>query len=407
MTDYSPYLAWLDSQHEQMCELVEAWANINSWSRNVTGLEAMLSVLTREFETLGGESETVDVSLEPIHTVEGDESVAGRGKALQIRKRSTAAVRVFLSCHMDTVYAPDHPFQKAERMDANTLRGPGVTDAKGGLVVMLHALKAFERSPWADNLGWEVLISPDEEIGSPGSAQLLETAAERNHIGLVFEPCFTSGDLVGDRKGSGLFTAVIRGKAAHAGREPHLGRNAISALAWFIIVLNAFASTRSGLTVNVGFVEGGGAANVVPDRAKCHFNVRVKTVDDQLLVEDFLTRITEGIEVIEGISLELTGGFTRPPKPLDAKTQVLFQHIIDCGRSLGLSLEMHTSGGACDGNNLAAAGLPTVDSLGPRGGEIHSSREHLHLDSLVERAKLTALLLMKLGSGEIEYNATT
>ena len=121
------------------------------------------------------------------------------GKALLIRKRPEAPLRLLLCCHTDTVYPSDHPFQKSVRIADNILRGPGVTDAKGGLVVMLLALEAFERSPWSAKLGWEVLINPDEEIGSPGSAPLLIQAAKRNDLGLIFEPSFPDGNLAGAR----------------------------------------------------------------------------------------------------------------------------------------------------------------------------------------------------------------
>ncbi len=401
MTDYSPYVDWLDSQYERMCELLVTWSNVNSGTRNVAGLDLMLAAVKKEFKGLGGESEELDLRVHDAVALLDNDAPLLLGKALRLRKRPSSPLRVLLCCHMDTVYPQDHSFQKSERIDDNTLRGPGVTDAKGGIVVMLMALEAFERSPWTANLGWEVLINPDEEIGSPGSARLLAESAEFNHLGLVFEPCFSDGQLAGDRKGSGNFKLVVRGKAAHAGREPHLGRNAISALAWFIVVLNAFASTENGLTVNVGYLEGGGPVNVVPDRAECRFNVRVVTQRDQRLMEDFLARVTDGIKLIDGISMELHGGFARPPKELDSASREMFEHVLQCGRDLGLSLDWHASGGACDGNNLAAAGLPVIDSLGARGGEIHSSREHIFLDSLLERAKLTALLLMKLGSSEI------
>jgi glutamate carboxypeptidase len=401
MTDYSPYVNWLDSQYERMCELLLTWCNVNSGSRNVAGLDLMLAAVKKEFQGLGGKSEDIDLRHHETVSFLDNDSPLQLGKAFRLRKRSSAPLRVLLCCHMDTVYPRDHPFQQSQRMDDNTIRGPGVTDAKGGMVVMLMALEAFERSPWNTNLGWEVLINPDEEIGSPGSALLLAESAVRNHLGLVFEPCFPDGHLVGERKGSGNFKLIVRGKAAHAGRDPHLGRNAITALAWFIVVLNAFASTEAGLTVNVGYLEGGGPVNVVPDRAECRFNVRVVTHRDQRLAEEFLGRVTEGIKLIDGISMELRGGFARPPKELDPASRKVFEDVIQCGRDLGLSLERHASGGACDGNNLAAAGLPVIDSLGARGAEIHSAREYVFADSLLERAKLTALLLMKLGSGEI------
>ncbi|MFH1112480.1 MAG: hydrolase [Pseudomonadota bacterium] len=405
MTDYSPYVNWLDSQHERMCDVLLKWSNVNSGSRNTAGLGVMLEALKQEFQVLGGEPEELDLRNHKQSWLMESESSLQLGKALRIRKRPAAALRVLLCCHMDTVYPQDHPFQKAQRIDNNTMRGPGVTDAKGGMVVMLMALLALEKSPWNTNLGWEVLINPDEEIGSPGSVPVLAKSAAVNHLGLVFEPCFPNGHLVGNRKGSGNFKLVVRGKAAHAGRDSHLGRNAISALAWFIVVLNAFASTEAGLMVNVGYLEGGGPVNVVPDRAECRFNVRVATLGDQRHVEDFLERVTKGIKLIDGLSMELQGGFARPPKMLDSASREVFRHVIECGKHLGLSLEVHASGGACDGNNLAAAGLPTIDSLGVRGAEIHSRREHIFLDSLLERSKLTALLLMKLGSGEITLPA--
>ena len=158
---------------------------------------------------------------------------------------------------MDTVYAVDHPFQKSVRIDDKILRGPGATDAKGGIVVMLVVLQAFERSPWAEKVGWEVLINPDEEIGSPGSAPLLIQAAKRNHLGLVFEPSLPDGNLVGARKGSGNFTVIARGKAAHAGRDPQLGRNAIDALARFIVALASLDDSGDATTTNVGSHPGG------------------------------------------------------------------------------------------------------------------------------------------------------
>ena len=207
---------------------------------------------------------------------------------------------------------------------------------------------------------------------------------------------------MGARKGSGNFTVIARGKAAHAGRNPQLGRNAIDALARFIVGLASLDDAGGAITTNVGYIQGGGPVNVVPDRAVCRFNVRVTTADEQRAFEDGLKRLSEEINRIDGISLELQGGFTRPPKPLNAKTLKLLEQVAACGRDLGLSLKWRPTGGACDGNNLAAAGLTTIDSLGVTGGDIHSPEEYVLLDSLPERAKLTALLLMKLAAGEIE-----
>jgi glutamate carboxypeptidase len=396
MLDYSTYLRRLEQQRDSMIGLLTQWADTNSQSHNISGLNEMISALEDAYKVLKAESQRIDLVAEPW----GSAEKLPLGQALVLRKRSTAPVRVFLCCHMDTVYPPDHPFQKCELMEDNILRGPGVADAKGGLVVMLKALETLEQSPWAEQVGWEVLINPDEEIGSPGSGALLVEAARNNHLGLVFEPSFPDGNLVGDRKGSGNFNVTVRGRAAHAGREPYMGRNAINALARFIVELNE--ASENGITINVGYVEGGGPVNVVPDLAICRFNVRVMTLEDQVFFEEHVEGLVKEFNQLDGISLELEGRFARPPKPLDGKTVALLDHIAECGSELGLNIEWRTSGGSCDGNNLAAAGLPTVDSLGVTGGGIHSADEYVAVDSLIERAKLTALLLMKLAAGEIK-----
>jgi glutamate carboxypeptidase len=276
-----------------------------------------------------------------------------------------------------------------------------VADLKGGLVVMLTALQALERSPYAEKVGWEVLLNPDEEIGSPGSAPLLEQSARRNHLGLVYEPALADGTLAGARKGSGNFTAVVRGKAAHAGREHHLGRNAIVALADFVGALDALNGRRPGVTVNPGRIEGGGPLNVVPDLAIVRFNVRVADAEQQTWVDQELQRLGAAIDAREGISLALRGRFGRPPKVLTSANLALFEMLAGCGAELGVGIRWQSTGGCCDGNNLAAAGLPNVDTLGVCGGRIHSSREFVLLDSLTERARLSALFLMKLGAGEL------
>jgi glutamate carboxypeptidase len=385
-----------------MCRLVTDWANINSGSRNIIGLNHLSAELAQEFDVLGGETTRIALLADCIIDPQGRRIETPIADAISIRKRPNAKIRVFLCIHMDTVYGPDHPFQTAKQIDDRTLNGPGVTDAKGGLCVMLIALETLECSEFAQQIGWEVLINPDEEIGSPGSGQLLKQAAGRNQIGLLFEPALPDGALVSERKGSGNFDAIIRGRSAHAGRDFHHGRNAMHAAAAFVVTLEDLNRSMPGVTVNVGRIDGGGPTNVVPDLAIVRFNCRVPTPQLQARLEVELNRIAQEIDQRDGINVELVGGFRSPPKMLDAATLKLFEQVAECGRDLGLSLTWRPSGGASDGNKLAAAGLPVIDTLGPRGGSIHSADEFLLLDSLAERAKLSALFLMKLGSGEIQ-----
>ncbi len=393
-------LTWIDSQHDRVVELVCRWASINSHTDNLPGLARMADVLQDAFAPLGGTLKRH--ALPPREVVDRHGNVARQpvGQALSIVKRPDATRRVLLCIHMDTVYPADSPFQEVTWIDNDTLRGPGVADAKGGIAVILLALEAFERSDVAEGLGWEVLLNPDEEIGSPSSIDLLQQAARRNHVGLVYEPTLPDGTLIGQRKGSGNFTLVVRGRSAHAGRAVDEGRNAIHLLAELIGQVAALHGARPGLTVNVGIVEGGSAVNRVPDMAIAHLNVRVEHAEDPALFVSQLDSIVAEANARDGFHVERHGAFFSPPKPLDPPTQRLLETIADCGRGLGLDIKWQSSGGVCDGNKLAAAGLPNVDTLGPRGGDIHSPREYLIVPSLCERAKLTASLLMRWARGD-------
>lgn len=399
-SEFKPYLDWLTTQGPAMIALTERWANINSGSYNLEGLRHMRWELAEAFVPLEAGNEVL--SLEPLMQVnsKGETVSIEMAEALTIRKRPEAPIQVLLVGHMDTVYGIDHPFQKTTMLSENIMNGPGVADLKGGLAVMLHALLALERSPWAQNIGWQVLLNPDEEIGSIASDPLLKAAAKGKHLGLVYEPSLADGTMAGERKGSGNFTLVVRGRAAHAGRNPQDGRNAIVALAELTAALFALNGKREGVTLNPGKVEGGGALNVVPDLAILRFNVRTRTVEDETWVLEAVHKLVEECSNKEGYTAELHGFFTRKPKPMAPQVKALFDLVQQCGSELGLTIGVKPSGGCCDGNNLWHHGLPNVDTLGVRGANIHSEQEVIHLDSLVERARLSALLLMKLAKGD-------
>ena len=403
MIQYKPYLDPVDEQHERMSRVLIALANINSGTFNIPGLDTVLQQLSGLLKPLGGAQEIIP--LEPFRRVgpRGEIQQVSLGKALRVRKRPGAPLQVLLACHMDTVFPADSLFQKTVHTEDNILNGPGVADAKGGLVVLTVAVEALEKSPWAENIGWEILINPDEEIGSPGSAPLLEQGARRNHLGLVYEPTPPDGSLAAERKGSGNFTAVVRGRAAHAGRDPHLGRNAIRALADFIQAIDNLNGQRNGVTVNAGFVHGGGSVNTVPDLAMVTFNVRTVLPDDEVWIQEQLDKTVRAVNARDGLSLELHGQFFRKPKILSKANRRLMEVIGECGTELGMKLRWHNTGGCCDGNNLASAGLPNVDNLGVRGGNIHTDQEYMYLESLTERAKLSALFLMKLAAGQTTW----
>ncbi len=389
-------LAPLDARGPALLAQVEGWAAINSGSRNLDGLARMAETLAAAFATLGPVAARDPVAVEAV-AANGERVAVRHGRNLHLSVRPDAARRILLTGHMDTVFAADHPFQAVRAIDADTINGPGTADMKGGLAVMLAGLTAFGASPFAGALGYEIVINSDEEVGSPGSAPLLAEAAGRCQLGLTYEPALPDGTLAGGRKGSGNFSAIVTGRAAHAGREPEKGRNALLAAA--DLALRLAALVRPGLSVNPAKIDGGGPNNIVPDSAVLRFNIRPTSLADQREAEAAMAAIAADIAAQHEVTIHLHGGFGRPPKPMDANQRRLFDLVRDCGGALGLPIGWRDTGGVCDGNNIAALGLAVVDTMGVRGGSIHSADEFMIVPSLVERARLTALVLMRLAQG--------
>ena len=402
IADERDALQALEGERERLIETVIDWSAMNTGSANLDGLERMAGLLKTSFAGLGAEPALLDPA--PVETIDaaGEVRPIRRGRNLHMSVRPQAPVQVLLTGHMDTVFPKDDAFQAATWREPGVLNGPGVADMKGGLLVVLEALKALEASPWAQRLGYQVVINADEEVSSLGSAPLLVEAASRAQVGLVYEPATTAeGMLAGARKGLAAFTVVARGVSAHAGRDHASGRNAVVAVADFAVRAARLSGAREGLTINVGRIEGGGPTNVVPDLALCRLEARVVTHEDRHWIEAELARLAGVVGADHSLTLDLHGRFTRPPKPFDAPTRALFEAVARCGADLGQPITWKATGGCCDGNNLAETGLPVVDTLGVRGGLIHSRDEFLIVDSLVERAQLSALLLMRLASGAI------
>jgi glutamate carboxypeptidase len=372
----------IDAKFQEMVALVEAWVNINSHASHQRGIEILLKEVEKAFSALHPES------MERV--------TLGKGQALFLTKRAKAPIQIYFGGHLDTVYSPQSPFQKATYLDEHTMRGPGATDMKGGLVVLLKALETFETIPEAAQIGWQIFLNCDEEIGSIYSTAFIESLASRCQLACIFEPSFPDGALVSQRKGSATYHVWAKGKKAHAGRTPEEGKNAIYPLARFITQVAPLTDFSKGILVNVGVVQGGEATNIIPDYAACDLNVRCDTPESQHALDSELRHFAQEER------LELTRISFRPPKPFDSKTQSLFQELKSCASQLGIDLKWRASGGVCDGNTLAAKGVPTIDTLGVRGGNIHTDEEYLDLRSLCERTKLTLLFLQEIARGKIK-----
>jgi glutamate carboxypeptidase len=380
--------------HDPMLAQVQQWAAINSGSGNLAGLKATADMLADGFAVLPGNIELQEPA--PVEKVRADGLIemVEHGRHLVVTVRPEASVQLLFTGHMDTVFPADHSFQDQRWLDDGVLNGPGVTDMKGGIAVMLAALAAAETAPEFAGIGYQVMINSDEEVGSPSSASLIAALAKGKTAALTYEPALPDGTLAGERGGSGNFSIIVTGKSAHAGRNPQDGRNALLAAADLALRLKAL--TRPGLNVNPARIEGGSPNNVVPDHAILRVNFRPMTPQIVEETDIALRKLIADIEREHDVSAHLHGSFGRPPKPIDAGAAKLFDLVKQCGADLGLPIAWKSSGGVCDGNNIAACGIPVVDTMGVRGGAIHSADEFLITESLVERARLSALTILRI-----------
>jgi len=384
---------------EPMLPQVENWANVNSGSRNLDGLGTLGARLAGGFADLPGEIAMREPA--PVEAIDesGKAYEIPHGKNLHLTVRPDAPVQLLLTGHMDTVFPIDHPFQSLAWIEpGKVLGGPGVADMKGGIAVMLAALKAVEASPAANVLGYEVVINSDEEVGSLGSAALIAVAARGKRAALTYEPsALPDGTLAGARPGSGNFAFTVHGRSAHAGRNPDEGRNALIAAA--DLALRLKAAVGPGLKVNPARIDGGSPNNVVPDLAVLRVNVRPETLDDQDRAQQLIDATIAAIAADHDVRIDAHGHFARPPKPTTPETEALFNLVKQAGADLGQTIGWKSTGGVCDGNNIAACGVPVIDTMGVRGGSIHSMEEYLIVDSLAERAALSALTILRLAEG--------
>lgn len=387
-----------------MLAQVEAWSAINTGTANLAGLARQAETLATAFAALPGSVELVDPA--PVTAIAADGTAFDKphGQHLVVRVRPHANRRILLTGHMDTVFPADHPFQRLVWLDDETLNGPGVADMKGGIAVMLHALLAFEASPHASALGYDVLINSDEETGSLASAGLIAQLAGGKMAALTYEPAaLPDGTLAHERGGTGNYSITFTGRSAHAGRNPHEGRNAIVAAADLILRLKALETPD--ITINPAKLEGGAANNVVPDHAVLRFNIRPRTVEAGAAFDHALSHLLIDIETAHEIATHRHGGVTRPPKKVDAHAQRLFDLVRECGAELGQDIRWQSTGGVCDGNNIAACGVPVVDTMGVCGGAIHSPQEYLIVPSLQARAALSARVIERLAMGHLDKGA--
>jgi len=296
--------------------------------------------------------------------------------------------------HVDTVWPRGTLGTMPWRVEDGRAFGPGSYDMKGGLVVMLEAIRRAQT-----DRALRVLLTADEEIGSPTARKVIARAAEGAAAAFVCEPPDSRGNLKTARKGIGRFRLRITGRPAHAG-DPKNGASAIEELARLTLRLHALTDA-SGVSANVGVVAGGTRENVVAAEATAWVDVRVPTMAERDRLDAFL----QGLEPeTPGTSIELEGGWTRPPLERSEGAGILFERACEYGRALGLDLHEVSAAGGSDGNLVGALGVPVLDGLGAEGAGSHATDEHVLVDSLPVRADLLAAILRDPGRpGQVSY----
>lgn len=370
-----------------MLECIRRAVEIESPSHDQAGLHRLAQFIAGECRRQGG-----TVALLPQRN-------GGTGLVAEFwgkrKRRSAKEARekpLLLLGHLDTVWPLGTLARMPFQIRAGRAYGPGTLDMKSGVAIGLAAirsLKALDVSPAGPV---RLLLTADEEVGSPDFRKRIEAEARRARAVLVLEPAAEGGALKTSRKGTGEFQIVVRGRASHAGINPERGVNAIGELARQLLRLETFADPQHGITVNVGRIEGGTRPNVVPESARAAVDVRIQRLADGARI----ARQIFGLKPIHPQArLEVKGGINRPPLERRHTVQ-LFRRAQELARKLGYEITEASTGGGSDGNFSAALGIPTLDGLGAAGDGAHAIHEHIVIRELPRRSALLAALLAEL-----------
>ncbi len=384
--------ARLSAMRARMEDELAAWVAIPTGQGFAPGLARQRAALADRLRALGADLEDVPCEPRPAWIDPPWQASPAAGADILLARRAGRGPRLLLSGHFDTVHDPHGPFRALAAAGGGRATGPGAADMKGGLVIACAALEAIRDA--GGELAWTFILVPDEESGSFGSDRALRTCAAGHAAGFALEPAGEGGTLVVERMGAGQFRIDAVGRAAHAGRDHALGVSAVRVLCERVLRAEELTSAAGGRIVNVGPLQGGAATNIVPDRAHAWGNMRFSGDAAQSELERGLDALASGGDGdVPRVRVQRIVG--RPAKPLTAPVEHLARIVERAAVELGHPLARGRTGGVCDGNNLQAAGLPTLDTLGVRGGNLHRTDEWVDLDGLVDRAQLLALSLLR------------
>jgi glutamate carboxypeptidase len=314
------------------------------------------------------------------------------------RLRGQGSRRIVLLAHLDTVFPSGTTRERPLRIEGERVLGPGTCDMKAGLLGAIYAVEALAALGFADFGEVRLVCTADEEVGAPSSRAFVERMAEGVDAVLVLEAGRENGDIVGQRRGGGVYKLEVTGRSAHAGVEPQKGRSAALSLCRQVVALHALTDLEAGRTVNAGVLRAGTRPNVVPDHAEAEVDLRFDTVAhmERLLRE---CEAALASAALEGTRYTWTPVHIRPPWERNPGTERLAALADAIAQALGFTLRAAATGGTSDGNFTAVMGVPTLDGLGPIGGLDHSPREYVEIPSIAPRAALLAGLIAAVATG--------
>ncbi len=369
-------------QHELLaltCALVET----ESPSGDKDGSSAVVSLLASAAGSIGAVN-----SVERITSEDFGEHVRIRAFAGE----NEAAPIVILG-HTDTVHPRGAVKERPWRAEGNRIYGPGIFDMKANLALALEALRACEATEACPQSPVTILLTCDEESGSPSGRPLIEAEAKNARAVLVLEPSAAGGRVKTARKGTGMFTIKVHGRAAHAGLEPEKGVSAVLELARQTIRLHNLNNPATGTTVMVTVAHGGTHSNVVPDEAEAEIDVRFSSAVEAGRIENAIVNLKP---FDERAQLTISGGINRPPLERTALVASLYERARELASLLDFELGEASVGGASDGNFVGALGVPVLDGLGIEGDGAHAAHEHIIVDNIARQGAVLSGLIATL-----------
>ncbi len=373
------------ARYDRFLDELSRLVNLDCGSYTPAGVNRVADAVAASLAELGASVERV-----PHEPTDGERQLGD----LVIGHLAGPGPRLLLIGHMDTVFEPGTAAQRPFGVAGERATGPGVSDMKGGLLAGLHALAALHAIDRRPSVTF--VANPDEEIGSPFSTGHIRRLVPEHDAAMVLECARANGDIVSARKGIADFEATITGRAAHAGVEPEKGRSAILEAARQVIALQALNGQWPSVTVNVGVIEGGTRPNVVAGSCRMELDLRAASTSEFELAAAEMEAIVIH-PTLDGVSATLRRAAFHPPMERTPGNARMAELAIAIAGELGFEVHDALTGGASDANTTTAAGLPTLDGLGPVGGDDHSADEWLDLSSVVPRTTLLAALIDRAG----------